>query len=246
MDFLGDSNNPSALDVVAFVREVTEKFEHLRPAITSRLVAALPTIKSGKVFRGVLWILGEYVESAEGIKDALDAIRGVLGEIPILASEQRAVQQAEDGEELDEKEAPKKEAKSTSRPIILADGTYATETAYSVGPVSNRIEKAAVKPPLRSNNSHISRFFIYVDIFLSALLLGGDFFTGAVLASAMTKLVLRLDELHKNPSTSNELRAEVCQLLVLLASVLITATAGYVDHDIYYPDRPINLCHCSN
>ena len=52
MDFLGDSNNPSAMDVVAFVREVVEKFPSLRSAITEKLTATLSSIKSGKVFRG--------------------------------------------------------------------------------------------------------------------------------------------------------------------------------------------------
>jgi hypothetical protein len=42
-----------------------------------------------------------------------------------------------------------------------------------------------------------------------ALLLGGDFFTGAVLASALTKLVLRFDEKANDKAASNVLRAEV-------------------------------------
>ncbi|KAF9230267.1 hypothetical protein BU15DRAFT_69339 [Melanogaster broomeanus] len=41
MDFLGDSNNSSALDVVAFVRAVVEKFPALRPAITEKLTMML-------------------------------------------------------------------------------------------------------------------------------------------------------------------------------------------------------------
>lgn len=211
MDFLGDSNNPSALDVVSFVREVTEKFEHLRPAITARLVLALPTIKSGKVFRGVLWILGEYVDSVMGIQAALAAIRGIVGEIPILAAEQRAVQQAEDGEQGDEadKEGVKKELKPTSRPIVLADGTYATETAYSVAPNTNRIEKAIAKPPLRGIWPAMFISFTNFTDYSKALLLSGDFFTGSVLASAMTKLVLRLDNLFLDVSKINALRAEV-------------------------------------
>jgi coatomer subunit beta len=62
MDFLGDSNNPSAVDVVSFVREVVQKFPELRPAITERLISTLGEIKSGKVFRGAMWIVGEYCD----------------------------------------------------------------------------------------------------------------------------------------------------------------------------------------
>jgi hypothetical protein len=66
MDFLGDSNNPSAVDVIAFVREVVEKFPDLRPAITEKLVSTFGEIKSGKVFRGAMWIVGEYCTGGPG------------------------------------------------------------------------------------------------------------------------------------------------------------------------------------
>jgi coatomer subunit beta len=100
MDFLGDANNPSAVDVIAFVREVVEKFPDLRPAITEKLIQTFGEIRSGKVFRGAMWIVGEYCSGAAGmsvwadladridIKRALFEIRKVLGEIPILGSEQ--------------------------------------------------------------------------------------------------------------------------------------------------------------
>jgi len=88
MEFLGDSNNPSAVDVIAFVREVVEKFPDLRPAITDKLVHTFGEIKSGKVFRGAMWIVGEYCTSGADIKRAMFEIRKVIGEIPILASEQ--------------------------------------------------------------------------------------------------------------------------------------------------------------
>jgi len=66
MDFLGDSNNPSAVDVISFVREVVEKFPDLRPAITEKLVSTFGEIKSGKVFRGAMWIVGEYCTGGPG------------------------------------------------------------------------------------------------------------------------------------------------------------------------------------
>ena len=44
---------------------------------------------------------------------------------------------------------------------------------------------------------------------LIALILGGDFFTGAVLSSALTKLVLRQSELSEDSNSTNALRAEV-------------------------------------
>ena len=66
MDFLGDSNNTAAVDVIAFVREVVERFPDIRSSIVERLLAAFGDIKSGKVFRGALWIVGEYGTSTKG------------------------------------------------------------------------------------------------------------------------------------------------------------------------------------
>lgn len=147
MDFLGDSNNPSAMDVVAFVREVVEKFPSLRPAITEKLTATLNSIKSGKVFRGVLWILGEYVESVNDIERAMVEVRGTLGEIPILAAEIREAEGNGLVEGGEEEEAVTGRS-GGARPKVLADGTYATETAYTASaPVTVATSKS--KPPLR-------------------------------------------------------------------------------------------------
>lgn len=86
-------------------------------------------------------------------------IRKVLGEIPILASEQRLLDEASGGDgtaNIDEeggesKEKEKEKAGGAGRPKVLADGTYATETAFTSAAAA-RLEavKAAAKPPLRS------------------------------------------------------------------------------------------------
>ena len=140
--------------------EVVEKFSALRVTICEKLISTLSEIKSGKVFRGVLWIIGEYVETLPTISETMREIRKVLGEIPILASEQRLLDEASgegvlkegDGES---KEKEKEKAKA-GRPRVLADGTYATETAYT-GVTAAQLEavKAAVKPPLRSEWSYV-------------------------------------------------------------------------------------------
>jgi vesicle coat complex subunit len=131
-------------------REVVEKFPDLRSTITQKLISTLSDIKSGKVFRGVLWILGEYVDSAADISSAMQEIRKVIGEIPILASEQKLLDEAGgDGEAKSPTEDVK--AEGGGRPKVLADGTYATETAYSsAGAARLEAVKAAAKPPLRS------------------------------------------------------------------------------------------------
>ncbi|KAH8094620.1 coatomer protein [Cristinia sonorae] len=206
MDFLGDTNNPSALDVVAFVREVVEKFPQLRRTICEKLIQTLSEIKSGKVYRGVLWILGEYAESVPEIQDTFQQLRKVLGEIPILASEQRLLDDSntEDGD----KEKGEDVKTETTKPKVLADGTYATETAFtSVSNAKLEAVKAAAKPPLRT------------------LLLGGDFFTGAVLCSSLTKLVLRHTELSSDKRKNNALRAEA---MLIMASIIRVGQSKFV------------------
>lgn len=66
MEFLGDAANTSAVDVIAFVREVVERFPDLRSSIVEKLLSTFSDIKSGKVFRGALWICGEYCTTVEG------------------------------------------------------------------------------------------------------------------------------------------------------------------------------------
>lgn len=66
LEFLGDSNNTAAVDVISFVREVVEKFPDLRKGIIEKLRDTFVDIKSGKVFRGALWIVGEYAADVEG------------------------------------------------------------------------------------------------------------------------------------------------------------------------------------
>ncbi|KAH7920459.1 hypothetical protein BV22DRAFT_1133046 [Leucogyrophana mollusca] len=204
--------NPSALDVGAFVRAHARIHTINRqrgcrevlppPPRDMREVHPGPLeIKSGRVYRDVLWILGEYVEDIVGITVALQGVRKILGEIPILASEQRLLDEAggeAEGEDKDKVEA-KTEGSGGRRPRVLADGTYAAETACTSAS-SARLEavKAASMPPLR------------------ALILGGDFFTGAVLPSTLTKLVLCFDELTSGRAKANAIRAEVRELLGLM------------------------------
>ncbi|KAG8840935.1 coatomer subunit beta, partial [Serendipita sp. 411] len=145
MEFLGDSSNSAAVDVIAFVREVVEKFPNLRQSIIEKLLATFPDIKSGKVYRGALWIVGEYCAQPSDIEDAFVQIRKVIGEIPILAAEQRLLDAA--GGDVQPEEPL---VKTGGAPKVLEDGTYAAETALSSAAAA-RLEavKKASKPPLR-------------------------------------------------------------------------------------------------
>ncbi|KAM7214486.1 Adaptin N terminal region domain containing protein [Rhypophila decipiens] len=208
MDFIvADFNNTSAVDIINFVKEVVEKFPKLRPAVIARLVQTLDEVRAGKVYRGILWIIGEYSLEQKDIRDAWKRIRSSLGEIPILDSEQRLLDSVEgeekEGEGKDQVNGHSRAAPTGSR-RVLADGTYATETALtSQTTAAAKLEavKASSKPPLRQ------------------LILDGDHYLSTVLASTLTKLVMRHAEISSDAARTNALRAEAMLIMISIIRV---------------------------
>ncbi|RYP11783.1 hypothetical protein DL767_010708 [Monosporascus sp. MG133] len=206
MDFIADFSNSSAVDVINFVKEVVEKFPKLRPSIVERLVATLSEVRAGKVYRGIIWIVGEYSLEESDIREAWKRIRASLGEIPILASEQRLLESHGDDEDkiADQVNGHSKPAAPSGSRKVLADGTYATETALtSSSTAAARLEavKAAQKPPLRQ------------------LILDGDYYLAAVLSAALTKLVMRHSEISSDAARTNALRAEAMLIMISIIRV---------------------------
>ena len=208
MDFIADFNNASAVDVISFVKEVVERFPKLRPSIVERLVSTLSEVRAGKVYRGALWIVGEYSLEANDIREAWKKIRASLGEIPILASEQRLLEEQPDGQppEANKEQVnghAKSSAPSGSRKV-LADGTYATEsalTSQSAAKAKLEAVKAQQKPPLRQ------------------LILDGDYYLASVLSATLTKLVMRHSEISQDTARTNALRAEAMLIMISIVRV---------------------------
>ncbi|KAI1179361.1 Coatomer, beta subunit [Nemania sp. FL0916] len=206
MDFIADFSNTSAVDVISFVKEVVEKFPKLRPSIVARLVDTLSEVRAGKVYRGIIWIVGEYSLEESDIRDAWKKIRASLGEIPILASEQRLLDNV-DGQNEQEQEqvnGNSKPAQPSGSRRVLADGTYATETALtSASATAARLEavKAAQKPPLRQ------------------LILDGDYYLATVLSATLTKLVMRHSEISSDKARTNALKAEAMLIMISIIRV---------------------------
>eukprot|EP01114_Cavostelium_apophysatum_P024678 TRINITY_DN973_c0_g1_i2.p1 TRINITY_DN973_c0_g1~~TRINITY_DN973_c0_g1_i2.p1 ORF type:complete len:955 (+),score=319.11 TRINITY_DN973_c0_g1_i2:111-2975(+) len=189
MDFLGDSAGGSAMDVMLFVREVVEKYPELRRPVARKLLDSLTQIKSSKVFRTALWIIGEYSETREDIDVAFTKLRESIGDLPFFVDEE-----PEEESKKDEKK-PEVKPTSTNSRLVLPDGTYASQSAMvetSTG--KDKVEKG---PQLR------------------VLLLGGDFFLGAVLSATLTKLVLKLfNSSDLDQPTKNAMVAEVLLTMV--------------------------------
>jgi coatomer subunit beta len=206
MDFISDaSSNASAVDVISFVKEVVERFPDLRPSIIERIVATLGEVRAGKVYRGVLWIIGEFALEAKDIRDAWKGIRSSLGEIPILGSEQRLLDEASEGKEpADQVNGHAKPAAPSGSRKVLADGTYATESALTSSAAAKaKLEavKNSQKPPLRQ------------------LILDGDYYLASVLSSTLTKLVMRHSKISKDAARTNALRAEAMLIMISIIRV---------------------------
>jgi len=169
MDFMGDANTASALDVVFFVREIAETNPKLREEILQHLMNTFYQIRSSRVCSCALWIMGEYAASPEQIEAAVEVIKAGLGPLPFFSDADE-----EENKTAEEGVAPKETGPSVARPAVLSDGTYATQAAVSELPSAGGM---AMSANLRS------------------LLLGGDFFLGAVVSATYTKLLLRLREL---------------------------------------------------
>lgn len=71
VEFLSDTNELAATDVLVFVREAIQKFPHLRPLIVGKLVESFPIMKSIKVHRAALWILGEYTATNAEVQQVI-------------------------------------------------------------------------------------------------------------------------------------------------------------------------------
>jgi coatomer subunit beta len=194
MDFLGDSNTSSSLDVVFFVREITETNQRLRQGILERLRDTFYQIRASRVCSCALWILGEYSASPDEVQATVEVIKQALGPLPLLSA-----RDGEDGAGEAHASAPQVAPASTGsrRPAVLADGTYATQTAVVEAPV------ASAATPLLPN--------------LRALLLGGDFFLGGVIASTLTKLMLRMKLSGSvSPAAANKASAEAMLVIVAM------------------------------
>merc|ERR1711939_196214 len=92
-----------------------------------------------------------------------------------------------------------KPSEKTGSRKVLADGTYATESALtSQASAKAKLDavKAAQKPPLRQ------------------LILEGDFYLATVLSSTLTKLVMRHSEISGDKARTNALRAEAMLIMI--------------------------------
>uniref|UniRef100_A0A0A1X893 Coatomer subunit beta n=1 Tax=Zeugodacus cucurbitae TaxID=28588 RepID=A0A0A1X893_ZEUCU len=198
VEFLSDTNEFAAADVLIFIREAIQKFPSLRALIIERLIEAFPQIKSSKIHRAAVWILGEYVDNKEQILEVTETIIQTLGDIPMVEAEQKRLA----GEQTDEGQKATETNTASAGNKVTSDGTYATQSAFSLAPVAKK-EK---RPPLRQ------------------YLMDGDFFIGAALSATLTKLALRYAELEADVRQQNRLTTQV---MLIMSSILHLGKSGF-------------------
>ncbi|CAN0208518.1 coatomer subunit beta isoform X2 [Lethenteron reissneri] len=184
MEFLSDTNELAAGDVLVFVREAVQLFESLRPLIIEKMLEVFHSIKAVKIQRGALWILGEYCNSKEDIQSVMTEVRRSIGEIPIVETE---IKKAAGENKIDEEVSM-----VPAQKLVTEMGTYATQSALSTARPSKKEEE---RPPLRG------------------FLLEGDFYVGAAMATTLTKLALRYIALVDDKRKQNSFVAEAMLLM---------------------------------
>ena len=189
MDFL---SGDGALPVIEFVREIVETYPEMRLSVIAKLRAVMTEIDASEVFRVALWLLGQYSESDEEVTAALHAIRQCIGPLPLVQPFDvfigQATATAAAADALAAAAAPPEVAAAAAKarkPTVLADGTYATQSAIT-----------APEGRAGSGGGGAGEFDEALLPNLRKLLLGGDFFLASVVASSLTKLALRVSEHH--------------------------------------------------
>jgi coatomer subunit beta len=206
-EFLSDTHELASCDVLIFIREAIEKFPLLRPLVIEKLLEVFPQIKTTRIHRSAMWILGEYAANAKEVIEVFDVIQQTLGEVPIVEIEQRKLT----SENTENEQMNGNTPVQTTTTKITSDGTYATQSAFSVAAAP----KKENQPPLRQ------------------YLMDGDFFIGTTLASTLTKLVLKYYDWEDKQVERNRLCTTA---MLIMSSIMHLGKSGFPKKQITNDD----------
>jgi coatomer subunit beta len=164
LDFLGGDGG---YDVLQCAKSIVEQYPNFRPSIIRKIIDNLDEITSADAMRVALWLLGEYSESVDSssgesmMSDAFEAIRALLGDPPFTQLK----------DELEKKpEESTATTITTTKNIVLSDGTYASVTSTET--VGNTTSEESMP--------HLRR-----------LVSSGDILLGTVIGVSLTKIALK-------------------------------------------------------
>jgi len=196
-------NDDGAVDVILFVRTIVQQYEALRQSVVEKLITCLPDIKAARVYRVALWVVGEFCEEPADVESGLDAVRTGMGDLPLKA--------VVDNSEVKPDAGGEKEEEVVMKTVQLSDGTYGTEMISTGKGVADKDDD---EPMLRK------------------LLTAGDTFLGSVVATTLTKLVMKTMETHGDSSkTAKEAVMDAMLRLCALAELASTSDKTVVQSD---------------
>lgn len=209
-EFLGrDGDAQEILEVPAYIKEALEKNPGLCPETVAALAEALKSNTGPALALPLFWIVSEFAASQENLTSIFEAVREGLGDLPLVASEERAA--------LEDEEAAAARANTTNAAAanrVLADGTYASENAFS-----NKTTAKRLKPVLRQ------------------MLLDGHHSVGASISLCLTKTLLRV------PLTGEEKNRRRAEVMLVATSIIRLGLSRFptapIDQDTY---ERIMLC----
>ena len=206
----------TALDVACFVRDMAASVPELRPLVLARLLEGFSSIRAPRAACAALWTLGEFCSAPGDVAAALETVKAALGPLPIVKEDKKAP--SGDGGDGDADAAaadapPTPAPSAAARPRVLADGSYATQSAVSApdAPPSRAAAAAAAADAALPN--------------LRRFVLAGDALAGPAAAAAMVKLVARL---AATPGTAGTpvLHRAAAEAVLCVASLLRAASPG--------------------
>ncbi|RWS22433.1 Coatomer subunit beta-like protein [Leptotrombidium deliense] len=197
-ELLSMDDEVTAQMIIAFSREFITKNPQHKSLMISKILEAFPSVRNVKVHRGLIWLLGEFCEESDPmqIQETMNVIRTCLGDIPIVDSELKKLEEGEANEEqsVTSYTAPSK--------LVTADGSYAAQSALSI--VQSKSGDKSKIPPLRS------------------YLLNGEYFIGTALANCLVKLALKFKQSKKDPkeAAAKIINSFIAECMLILTSIL--------------------------
>jgi coatomer subunit beta len=191
LEFMGDKG---ALDVVTFVRRMIRDDQHLQTVVLERIIASMSNIKTGDVYRVVLWILGEYSTTPALVDQSFQAIASALGPLPITPS----------GVKIPVAPEPETKSGGTMKTsvTVLGDGTYATQTVYSEEATAAALTTSEDQLPLRQ------------------LVTEGNSFVASVVCATLTKLVVRASDMDDQKWSSQSVKKKQIDAILIMCSMV--------------------------
>ena len=216
MNYITDENIQTSLDIIYFIRETVITNTEYNTQILTKLMEQLQYIKSMDVIRVAVWIISEYSTEPQLVDLALTSIRScIMDTVPfnsitttntIDSIDLLSSTDTFNDSKINESEI-NRAVKSNKQPLILADGTYATQSAVSQSTLDT--PGSNINSTTTNNNHTMIRNYI----------LAGEWNLVNSLLNALTKLTLRF--ISYNQSTAQtELNTELSSTLLLFVRIL--------------------------